>query len=86
MKTLLIIGILLTLTDATLANNIGISGTWMFQAGLVFLFGAMAIFFQPIFIPTNYGIRQIFLMGSHNTLRLHTYRLSGLFDITTSST
>lgn len=44
MKTLLIIGILLTLTGATLANNVGISGTWMFQAGLVFLLGALAIF------------------------------------------
>lgn len=44
MKTLLIIGILLTLTGATLANNVGISGTWMFQAGIVFLLGAMAIF------------------------------------------
>jgi len=44
MKTLLIIGILLTLAGATLANNTGISGAWMFQAGIVFLFGAMAIF------------------------------------------
>lgn len=44
MKTLLIIGVLLTLAGATLANNIGVSGTWMFQAGVVFLFGAVAIF------------------------------------------
>ena len=44
MKSLLIIGILLTLAGATLANNIGVSGTWMFQAGVVFLFGAVAIF------------------------------------------
>lgn len=44
MKTLLIIGILLTLAGATLANNIGISGTWMLQTGIVFLFGAIAIF------------------------------------------
>lgn len=44
MRILLIIGILLTLTSATLANNIGIAGAWMFQAGVVFLFGAVAIF------------------------------------------
>lgn len=44
MKTLIVIGALLTLTGATLASNTGSSGTWMFQAGLVFLFGAVAIF------------------------------------------
>lgn len=43
MKSLLIIGILLTLAGATLANNIGVSGTWMFQTGLIFLFGALAV-------------------------------------------
>ena len=43
MKTLIVIGALLTLTGATLASNTGSSGTWMFQAGLVFLFGAVAI-------------------------------------------
>ena len=44
MKTLIIIGTLLTVTGATLAGNTGSSGTWMFQAGIVFLFGAVAIF------------------------------------------
>jgi len=44
MKTLIVIGVLLTLAGATLANNVGVSGTWMFQAGVVFLFGALAIF------------------------------------------
>ena len=43
MKTLLIIGTILTLTGATLANNTGVSGTWMFQTGLIFLFGALAV-------------------------------------------
>ena len=44
MKTLIVIGALLTLTGATLASNTGSPGTWMFQAGIVFLFGAVAIF------------------------------------------
>lgn len=44
MKTLIVIGTLLTVTGATLAGNTGSSGTWMFQAGIVFLFGAVAIF------------------------------------------
>lgn len=56
MKTLLIIGILLTLTGATLANNVGISGTWMFQAGLVFLLGAMAIFVAEKRATTEHSI------------------------------
>ncbi len=43
MKTLLIIGVLLTLAGATLANNVGVSGSWIFQTGLIFLLGALAV-------------------------------------------
>lgn len=43
MKTLLVIGILLILTGAMSANTTGVSGAWMVQAGLVFLFGALAV-------------------------------------------
>ncbi len=43
MKTLLILGTLLTLTGITLASNTGVSGAWMFQTGLIFLFGALAV-------------------------------------------
>lgn len=43
MKTLLIIGTLLILTGAMLASNTGVSGAWMVQVGLIFLFGALAV-------------------------------------------
>ncbi|MSR87927.1 MAG: hypothetical protein EXS69_02070 [Candidatus Zambryskibacteria bacterium] len=43
MKTLLILGVLLTLTGATLASSTGVSGSWMVQTGLIFLFGALAV-------------------------------------------
>lgn len=44
MKTLLVIGILLILTGTMSASTTGISGAWMVQSGLIFLFGALAIF------------------------------------------
>lgn len=43
MKTLLILGILLTLAGTTLASSTGVSGSWMVQTGLIFLFGALAV-------------------------------------------
>lgn len=43
MKTLLILGILLTLAGATLASSTGVSGSWVVQTGLIFLFGALAV-------------------------------------------
>lgn len=43
MKTLLILGILLTLTGTTLAGSTGVSGAWMVQTGLILLFGALAV-------------------------------------------
>lgn len=43
MKTLLIIGILLIITSATALSSTGVSGAWMLQAGLIFLFGALAV-------------------------------------------
>lgn len=43
MKILLGAGILLILAGATLASNTGVSGSWMVQTGLIFLFGALAV-------------------------------------------
>jgi hypothetical protein len=43
MKTLLIIGILLILAGTTLASSTGVSGSWMVQTGLIFLFGALVV-------------------------------------------
>lgn len=43
MKTLLILGILLILAGATLSGSTGVSGSWMVQTGLIFLFGALAV-------------------------------------------
>jgi len=43
MKILIVIGALLILAGATLADSTGISGSWMVQAGLIFLFGALAV-------------------------------------------
>lgn len=43
MKTLLIIGTLLILAGAMLASSTGVSGAWMVQSGLIFLFGALAV-------------------------------------------
>ena len=43
MKILIAIGILLIITGATLASSTGVSGAWMVQAGLIFLFGALAV-------------------------------------------
>src|SRR3989344_872500 len=43
MKTLFIIGLLLILAGATLASSTGVSGSWMVQTGLIFLFGALAV-------------------------------------------
>ena len=43
MKTLLTIGILLILTGAMSASSTGVSGAWMVQSGLIFLFGALAV-------------------------------------------
>lgn len=43
MKTLLVIGILFILTGAMSVSTTGVSGAWMGQAGLVLLFGALAV-------------------------------------------
>ena len=43
MKILIVIGALLILAGATLTSNAGVSGSWMVQTGLIFLFGALAV-------------------------------------------
>lgn len=43
MKILIVIGALLVLAGATLANSTGVSGAWMVQVGLIFLLGALAV-------------------------------------------
>lgn len=73
MKALLIIGILLIMAGATLANNIGISGTWIFQVGLIFLFGAMAIFVSGRRATTkNFAIWKIIWIVSFGLMLLLT--------------
>ena len=43
MKILIGASILLILAGATLAGSTGVSGSWMVQTGLIFLFGALAV-------------------------------------------
>ena len=43
MKILIVIGALLIITSATALSSTGVSGAWMLQAGLIFLFGALAV-------------------------------------------
>lgn len=43
MKILIVIGALLIITSATSLSSTGVSGAWMLQAGLIFLFGALAV-------------------------------------------
>ncbi|MCR4323128.1 MAG: hypothetical protein NUV61_03530 [Candidatus Azambacteria bacterium] len=44
MKILIVISILLIITGVTLASSTGASGTWMVQAGLILLLGALTVF------------------------------------------
>lgn len=83
MKTLIIFGALLTLTGATLAGNTGSSGTWMFQAGIVFLFGAVAIFVAEKRSATEHSvIWKIVGVGSFGLMLFLTVGgfLNGMWD------
>ncbi len=86
MKTLLVIGILLILTGTMSASTTGISGAWMVQSGLIFLFGALAIFAKqkswgkeifPLAVILMIGL---FMWGFSNSM-WHAHPLGAIISI-----
>ena len=72
MKNLIILGLFLILAASATGTSTGVSATWMSQAGLVLLLGALAIFAGTKHLKTQHTAWKILKVTSFGLMLLIT--------------